>query len=83
MRIHCDSGLVIEVEPGDRVSLVSGLVASLSGNASSEHTLDCDTHFEIQVQTPPDRMPFRIIVPKSAGIDTDLLALCTAYCQQA
>lgn len=83
MRIHCDPGLVIEVEPGDRVSLVSGLVASLSGNASSEHTLDCDTHFEIQVQTPPDRTPFRIIVPKSAGIDNDLLALCTAYCQQA
>ncbi len=80
MRIRCDPGLVIEVEPGDRVGLVSGLVASLSGHASSEHTLDCDTHFEIHVQTPPDRSPFRIIVPKSAGIDSDLLALCNAYC---
>lgn len=76
---------VVQVEPGDSVDLVVGLVARLIGEAEclTEQTIEHETHFVIHVQPQGEREAFCILVAKQAGLDSRLLALCTMYSSQS
>ena len=83
MRLQLENGhAVFNVETCDTVDSVARLVDLLAGAECKERTTDEGTAYAIHIEPGNDRLPFIVVIPKTADTDETLLALCAAYLSQ-